>query len=326
MKNSKILLALAVPALLFSCSEPELPYELEETLHTFAISVSKDTQHDLLLAAGQTTGDYVVTLSVPEYMGDYKSYFKEAELLCVYTPKVGDVTSTVVATGITELPKSVTIDMAATCAALGIPYPAIGDKMQFTANIIHNDGKIVPGWSPTMGFNYRNPTFTSISYCATFSAAAPLQESYYAGGNTVMCTESLGTSGEASYGANIVRLASSDIPESIYGTDFTADDYIGLKVIFDWYGWGYDCEMLVYINKKDYSVVIPDQAVKTTDEEFYYYSIYPYIGTFNFSNIHAELDTQTNILSWTMNAGWQIPIGTLSWGVDAYQLDFSTVL
>ena len=150
------------------------------------------------------------------------------------------------------------------CHAFGIASPSIGDKMQFTANIIHNDGTVVPGWTSTMGFNYRNPTFmvmpdgSSFSYCATFTAAAPLNETLFAGGNTIQCTESVGSAYEASYGADITRMATADIPAEIYGNDFTADDIIGLIITFDWYGWGYDEQMKVYIIKKDYSVIIPD--------------------------------------------------------------------
>jgi hypothetical protein len=82
MKTSKILLALAIPAVLASCSkEPELPYDLQGTVHSFAVSVSKSTQHDLLLNAGSTDGDFYVKLDVPQYMGDFTSYLKEVQLL-----------------------------------------------------------------------------------------------------------------------------------------------------------------------------------------------------------------------------------------------------
>ncbi len=333
MKTSKIILAMAIPAVLAGCSkDPELPYDLEGTLHTFSVSVSKNTQYDLLLAAGTTDGDYHVRLDVPKYMGDYQSYFKEAQLLCVYTPVVGEVTSAIAAEGITSFPADVKIDMPALCAELGIPSPMIGDKMQFTANVIHKDGTVVPGWSPVMGFNHRAPTILSMpdgskyNYCATFTAAAPLNETHFAGGNTILCTESAGSDYEASYGAGITRMASADIPAEIYGSDFTADDIIGLIITFDWYGWGYDEQMKVYINKKDYSVSIPDQVVGQTDENFYYYGTYPYLGEFRFTNANAELDTKTSKLYVTMNAAWIIELGTLSFGSDNYIFDFSQSL
>lgn len=334
MKKTKILLALVIPALLISCSkDPELPYDLDGTLHTFAVSVTKSTKYDLLLDAGSTGGDYYVKLEVPQNMGDYSSYFKEAQLLCVYTPDSGAIKSAIAVEGITTLPAEVKIDMPALCNKLGITAPEIGDKMQFTVNIIHKDGTLVPGWTPTMGFNYRGPSFFKIAdgskfnYSATFSAAAPINEAHFAGGNTIKCTESVGAGlYEASYGADVTRMASSEIPAEIYGTDFTADDIIGLIISFDWYGWGYQEKMKMYINKKDYSVIIPDQVVGQTDENFSYYSIYPYIGDFYFSNANAELNTQTSIVSVTMNAAWRIAIGSLSFGSDNYEFDFGTVL
>lgn len=336
MKTSKILLALAIPAVLASCSkEPELPYDLEGTLHTFAVSVTKSTQHDLLLNAGSTTGDYHVILSIPNNMGDYSSYLKEVQLMCVYTSVSGTMSTAIAADGITAFPADVQIDLAALCSDLGIAAPTIGDKMQFAANIVHKDGTVVPGWSSTMGFNYRAPSFftmpdgSKFSYCATFTAAAPLQTAKFAGGNNVLFTESLGSAYEASYPAAVTRLASADIPEEIIGAGFTADDYIGLKLEFNWYGLS-DIEFYIFINSKDYSVNIPEQLVSKTDQTFYYDVYYENGGTGEiwFYNASAELDTQTNILSFTMNAEWDISTGAyagayISFGSDAYEIDFT---
>ena len=340
MKTTKILLALAIPAILVSCSkDPELPYELEETIHTFAVSASKSTAHDLLLNAGSTDGDFYVKLDVPQYMGDYSSYLKEAQLLCVYTPVAGGVSSAIAAEGITTFPTEVKIDMPALCSKLGIASPKIGDKMQFTTNLIHKDGTVIPGWTPTMGFNYRAPSFFTMadgsdySYCATFQAAAPLQTAKYVGGNNVLFTESLASDYEASYPAAVTRLASKDIPANVVGAGFTADDYIGLKLVFDWYGLGCDVEFYIYINAKDYSVTIPNQVVYKTDASFYYNVAYGYgeKGEIRFYNASGELDTQTNILTFSMNANWDILAGayngmTLGFGSDNYQIDFSESL
>ena len=91
MKIRKSLIALAaLPLFVISCDKQELPYDLEGVTHTFGISVDKVTTADLLLGAGPTDGNYKVALSVPEHMGDYTTYFKEAELLCVYTPASGN--------------------------------------------------------------------------------------------------------------------------------------------------------------------------------------------------------------------------------------------
>ncbi len=251
MKLRKSLIALAaLPLFVISCDKQELPYDLEGVTHTFGISVDKVTTADLLLGAGTTDGNYKVALSVPEHMGDYTTYFKEAELLCVYTPADGSgVKSAVAATGIKNLPCEVTIDMVALCENLGITAPAIGDKMQFTTNIIHKDGTVVPGWTETMGFNFMNPTFASFSY-ATYSAAAPLDVALYEGlnGKTIKFTESLGTSDEASYGALVTLLTEDEITEAgVVKAGFTVADYIGLKLTYNWYGFGVNCNYCIFI-------------------------------------------------------------------------------
>jgi hypothetical protein len=50
------------------------------------------------------------------------------------------------------------------------------------------------------------------------------------------------------------------------------------------------------------------------------------MGDFYFSNANAELDTQTSIVTVTMNAAWRISIGMLNFGSDDYIFDFGTVL
>lgn len=332
MKLRKSLIALAaLPLFVISCDKQELPYDLEGVTHTFGISVDKVTTADLLLGAGTTDGNYKVALSVPEYMGDYTTYFKEAELLCVYTPADGSgVKSAVAATGIKNLPCEVTIDMVALCENLGIAAPAIGDKMQFTTNILHKDGTVVPGWTETMGFNFMNPTFASINY-ATYTAAAPLNVALYEGldGKTIKFTESLGASGEASYGALVTLLTEDEITEAgVVKTGFTAADYIGLKLTYNWYGFGYNCDYCIYINKKDYSVSAPTQYAADIDaalvEALFGVNYGP--GKFQFANFLGELDTQTNVLIFQYVGNIVISAGTGSFGADAYKIEFGVEL
>lgn len=333
MKLRKSLIALAaLPLFVISCDKQELPYDLEGVTHTFGISVEKVTTADLLLGAGTTDGNYKVALSVPEHMGDYTTYFKEAELLCVYTPADGSgVKSAVAATGIKNLPCEVTIDMVALCENLGIAAPAIGDKMQFTTNIIHKDGTVVPGWTETMGFNFMNPTFASFSY-ATYSAAAPLDVALYEGlnGKTIKFTESLGTSGQASYGALVTLLTEDEITEAgVVKAGFTAADYIGLKLTYNWYGFGVNCNYCIFINKKDYSVSAPTQIVGDVSADI----ILNYIfgadygpGQFEFENFIGELDTQTNVLTFQHAAWVNVSVGSGSFGSDAYKVEFEIEL
>ena len=333
MKLRKSLIALAaLPLFVISCDKQELPYDLEGVTHTFGISVDKVTTADLLLGAGTTDGNYKVALSVPEHMGDYTTYFKEAELLCVYTPADGSgVKSAVAATGIKNLPCEVTIDMVALCENLGITAPAIGDKMQFTTNIIHKDGTVVPGWTETMGFNFMNPTFASFSY-ATYSAAAPLDVALYEGlnGKTIKFTESLGTSGEASYGALVTLLTEDEITEAgVVKAGFTAADYIGLKLTYNWYGFGVNCNYCIFINKKDYSVSAPTQIVGDVSADIilnYIFGVDYGPGQFEFENFIGELDTQTNVLIFQHAAWVNVSVGSGSFGSDAYKIEFEVEL
>lgn len=329
MKLRKSLIALAaLPLFVISCDKQELPYDLEGVTHTFGISVDKVTTADLLLGAGTTDGNYKVALSVPEHMGDYTTYFKEAELLCVYTPADGSgVKSAVAATGIKNLPCEVTIDMVALCENLGIAAPAIGDKMQFTTNIIHKDGTVVPGWTETMGFNFMNPTFASFSY-ATYSAAAPLDVALYEGlnGKTIKFTESLGSEYEASYGALVTLLTAEEIEAAgVVKAGFTAADYIGLKLTYNWYGYGVNCNYCIFINKKDYSVSAPTQIVGDVSADIilnYIFGVNYGPGNFEFDGFIGELDTQTNVLMFQHAAYVNVSAGTASFGADLYKIEF----
>lgn len=336
MKKSNILLALAIPAVLLSCSkDPDLPYDLAGTKHTIAISVTKLTEYDKLLNNGSTAGDFRVRMDIPKYMGDYSSFFKWGQLLCVYTPYGGTPYSVVAIDSITEYPSEHKINMPDLCGKLGIDAPISGDKMQFCANVVHKDGTVIPGWTSTMGFNYRAPSFftlddtiyTDFSYCATYSAMPPINLTYYAGGNKVKFTESVGSAGEATYGANVTRLA--DIPAEVVGAGYEASDYIGIQLDLPWYGWGYNCTIILYINTKDLSVTIPEQIGGVTDEEFYYAGYGN--GHFEFYSGSGELDTQVNQLSFSMGAYWAIDTGDyagmgIDFGVDNYIIDFATVL
>ena len=240
--------------------------------------------------------------------------------------------SAVAATGIKNLPCEVTIDMVALCENLGIAAPAIGDKMQFTTNIIHKDGTVVPGWTETMGFNFMNPTFATFNY-ATYTAAAPLDVALYEAldGKTIKFTESWGTEYEVSYGALVTLLSEDEITAAgAVKAGFTAADYIGLKLTYNWYGFGVNVNYCIYINKKGYSVSAPVQDVADTDESLVMWGD-PYgaaygPGTYQFVNFIGELDTQTNILIFQNVAYWNVSAGTLSFGGDVYKVDFEIEL
>lgn len=327
MKLRKSLIALAaLPLFVVSCDKQDLPYDLDGVVHTFAISVDIVDSTDVKLEPGTTNGNYKVTLSVPEYMGSYKEYFKEAELICVFSSSSADTIYSVVAeSGIKELPYEVTIDMPALCQKLGITAPTYGDKMVFTTNIIHKDGTIVPGWTPEMGFNYMNTTFAEVNR-TTYKASMPLDTAFYYAldGKTIKFTESLGTDGEASYGALVTLLSEAEVDSA----GFTAADYIGLKLTYDWYGYGFNLEYCIYINKNDYSVSAPDQVVGTSDWDW---SGYGEEGYFEFYSFSGELDTDNNVLNMVYSGWWTITKSTnfpqyvgsgLDFGTDNYKVEF----
>jgi hypothetical protein len=221
--------------------------------------------------------------------------------------------------------------MVALCENLGITAPAIGDKMQFTTNIIHKDGTLVPGWTETMGFNFMNPTFASFSY-ATYSAAAPLNVELYEAldGKTVQFTESLGSDYQATYGALVTLLTAEEIEVAgVVKAGFTAADYIGLKLTYNWYGYGVNCNYCIFINKKDYSVSAPTQIVGDVSADI----ILNYIfgadygpGQFEFENFIGELDTQTNVLTFQHAAWVNVSVGSGSFGSDLYKVEFGVEL
>lgn len=329
MKLRKSLIALAaLPLFVISCDKQDLPYDLDGVVHTFAISVDIVDSTDVKLEPGTTNGNYKVTLSVPEYMGNYKEYFKEAELICVFSSSSADTIYSVVAeSGIKELPYEATIDMPALCQKLGITAPTYGDKMVFTTNIIHKDGTIVPGWTPEMGFNFMNTTFAEVNR-TTYKAAMPLDTAFYYAldGKTIKFTESLESDYEASYGALVTLLSEAEVEDAgVVKAGLTAADYIGLKLTYDWYGFGVDCNYCIFINKIDYSVSAPTQIVGDVSADIILNDILgadygP--GQFEFNNFIGELDTQTNVLTFQHAARVIVSVGSASFNPDAYKVEF----
>lgn len=323
MKLSKLFIAAVLPLFIASC-EQELPYDLEGVTRSFAVSINKAVGSDLLLSAGSTEGNYKLVLEVPANQGDYTSFFKEAQILCVFTAKGEAPTSVVVAEGVTSFPATVTLNLADVCDELGIEAPQLGDKMEFTTNIVHNDGTVVPGWTEVMGFNNRNVTYLQMedgskyNYCATYAAYAPLDLAKYVDG-TVTFTESVGSPYTATYDAAVTVL--TEIPEEVVMAGFTKEDYLGMKLTFDWYAMGQNIDYCIYINKKDYSVSAPSQTVHA---DFYvegYSEVYGN-GKLIFKAFNGSLDTETNILEYTATADWQVSAGTLSFGADNYMIQF----
>lgn len=324
MKLSKLFIAAVLPLFIVGCDKQELPYDLEGVTHSIAVSVSKQVGSDLLLSAGSTEGKYALELALPANQGEYQSFFKEAQILCVFTEKGKPTRSVVVKEGITSLPATVDLNLADVCVKLGIEAPQLGDKMEFTVNVVHKDGTVVPGWTELMGYNNRNVTYLQMedgskyNYCATYAAYAPLDLTKFVE-RTVTFTESVGSPYQASYDAAVSILA--EIPEDVIMAGFTKDDYIGMKLTFDWYGYGQNVEYCIYINKKDYSVSAPTQMVY---EKFYLEGYTEAYGDGNliFKAFNGALDTEKNIISYTATADWECAAGVLSFGADNFVIQF----
>lgn len=324
MKLSKLFIAAVLPLFIVGCDKQELPYDLEGVTHSIAVSVSKEVGSDLLLSAGSTEGNYKLVLELPANQGEYKSFFKEAQILCVFTEKGKPTRSVVVKEGITSLPATVSLNLADVCAKLDITAPQLGDKMEFTVNVVHKDGTVIPGWSELMGYNNRNVTYLQMedgskyNYCATYAAYAPLDLTKFVD-RTVTFTESVGSPYEASYDAAVSIL--EEISDEVVTAGFTKEDYIGMKLTFDWYGMGQNIDYCIYINKKDYSVSAPTQNVNTDWTYPYYTEAYGY-GTLQFLAFDGSLDTETNVISYTATAYWIVSAGTLDFGADSYKIQF----
>ena len=149
-------------------------------------------------------------------------------------------------------------------------------------------------------------------------------------GKTVRMTESVGSEYEAAYGALVTLLSEEDIINAgVVQDGFTAADYIGLRLTYNWYSYGVNCNYCIYINKKDYSVSAPSQIVGDVSAEI----ILNYIfgtdygpGNFQFANFTGEFDTETNVLTFQYDAYINVSVGTGSFGVDYYKIEFGEII
>ena len=144
-------ISLALLFLAQSCDK-ELPYPIDQVKRGVLIDVVRVPGTDGVLTEGVTAGNYKVKLTIPENQGDY-SFMKNAQLLAVFQDVNGKKTSKVVIDNITQFPQDVTIDMADVYSKFGLTEPALGEVLNFTANVILNDGSIIPGWTEITGFN-----------------------------------------------------------------------------------------------------------------------------------------------------------------------------
>ena len=312
MKFTKILMIMGIALTLFSC-EQKLPYPLDETIHGVVIDISKTPKTDMTLSAGVTTDKISLTLIIPEQQGDY-SMLKEAEVMCIYEPASGARKSVIVKTGITSFPAIVSVDMPALCSALGITSPTIGDRMTFVPNVILKSGLTIPGWNPATGM-YNNTAFTgwqvkvgvntrAYQYRTRYTAYAPFYQEHYQG--IITCIED----GD-SYPVRVTPLSATDLPEDM-PVGATASDLYGMLVEGIWDDGGV---LKIWVNKLDFSLIIPDQIVI---KAWSYLSYGKYDMIFHPIEGSFDINTLTNVISFTVETDW----GPYTFGDVEYELHF----
>ena len=319
MKIAKILITLCIAFALIGCKQ-ELPYPLDDVQKGVLIDIAKTPKTDMTLSAGVLEGDISVTLNIPWQQGDY-SNLKEVELMCIYIPANGAVQSVIYKRGISLFPTTINIDMEEICMLLGIQYPEIGDKMDFVPNVILKSGLIIPGWNPITG-TYNNTAFTgwqvdfgngprAYSYRARYTAYAPFYQDHYQG--WAVCYED----GD-DYDVFVVQ--TDELPNPM-PPGATSDDICCL-VIEDI--WDYGCSLKLWINKLDFSLIIPVQDMHWA---------YPYAGPYYgrsiwmYQVVSSEIDTLNEVISFTINIRLANAAGTyldpgLGWNGIQYEIFF----
>ncbi|MDR0414995.1 MAG: hypothetical protein LBH84_06235 [Prevotellaceae bacterium] len=154
MKKISLIALTAAAIYAFSGCEKELPYPIDGVKRGVLIDIARIPGSNGLLEAGQTTGNYQVMLTIPEYQGDYSS-LDHAQLLAVLTGTDGVTSARVVVDNITSFPQKIDIDIAGVYGKFNLAGPSSGEVLYFTANVVLKNGDVIPGWSEHAGFNNR---------------------------------------------------------------------------------------------------------------------------------------------------------------------------
>ncbi|MCL2651449.1 MAG: hypothetical protein FWD60_10560 [Candidatus Azobacteroides sp.] len=152
MKNK--FLAAIVLSLLFiipSCQK-DLPFPINQVTKGVLVDVVRVKGTDGILSDGETAGNYRIKLTIPDEQGDYSS-MKDVQLLAVLRNTDKTYSSKVVMDNITGFPQEIQIDMADIYSQFGLTAPELGQTLYFTANVVMNDGSVIPGWTELTSFN-----------------------------------------------------------------------------------------------------------------------------------------------------------------------------
>lgn len=297
-KNKLIFAALAALTTLVSCDKQNLPYDLAGTKKTVVISISRPAGASAVLHQDKSD-EFQLNLTLAKNQGDI-SMLQEAQISAVFTHGQ-DKKFAHVLTGITSFPKSVTIKMSDVCTLLGISEIETGDKIEFTPSQTLTDGTQVDGWNPYAGFNntyfsaWLDTEGNTISYKTSYTAFAPYNKSDFLGNFNVVDDPS-----------GVVSISTLDeypdpscLPEGV-----TNDDLDGILIEGDPNVWFCGGDVLkAWINKKDYTLIIPDQVIAPGGYEGFDIAV---------SSAFGELDTMTHTITFT--ASYYLPDLGLGWG------------
>ena len=310
MKTNNISLAFALALTFLTACEHKYPYDLEGTEHCVALSISKVQGTSTTLSTDKNDGNYQVLLTVPEQQGDI-SMLKEAQVMAVYTDGKKNKKSAIVASGITEFPATVKLNMNDVCSKLGVNTIEIGDRLEFTPCTTLNSGTQVNGWSELGGFNYQPFTGwvmqdgSNYSYRVSYTAFAPFHKEKFQGEAVPYVSEG-GDEGIC----KVTQI--SEMPEaSAIPVGVSESDLVGLKIEGDiWFGGD---TFKLWINTQDFTLVMPEHVICP---QFTYGSYGTYDGIA--SKCEGEVDTLHNELSFYFYSLW----GPYTFGDDTITLMF----
>lgn len=291
MKIYKIVSVLLISAVLTGCSQ-KLPYDLDGVEKGVVINISKPLG---AAAAMQTDRSDVfdVILNIPSQQGDW-SMLDKAFLTAVYTHN-GEKISADLDETVKEFPCTLKVKLSDVCAKLGLSGDlSVGDRIEFTPSYTLKSGTTVRGWSTLVGFNntafsgWKMEDGSSYSYRIAYTAFAPFVKEDFIGTGTL----------NDGYYTQVTITEISEKPDAKWiPNGVSAENLIGLKIDGDiWFGG--DC-IKVWINKLDYTLIVPDQVICPG---FTYGSYGTYDGEMEDGS--GEIDTLNKTISFYLYSVW----------------------
>lgn len=311
MKIFRILTALVLTAVMYSCNTQKLPYDLEGVEKTVAINIQKPLGSGAAMSTDKSDV-FDVVLSIPAQQGDW-SMLDKAQVMAVYTPSSGKKTAAYVVEDIKEFPCSLKISISDVCTKMGIQTLSVGDRLEFTPCHTLTSGTQVDGWSELTGFN--NTYFSGwvmedgskFSNRISYSAFAPFQKEKFQGTQTYVSLYSGAT--------DFVEVKQiDDAPPAEYiPVGVSEDKLVGLEISgYIWYSP--EDTFTMWINTLDYTLIIPDQTIC---ESFTYGTYGTYPGQVAYCE--GEVNTLENSLTFYFYSIW----GPYTLGDDEIKIVFN---